>query len=400
MAGELAIIRPESIRTLTSDMPAAFEGNRTSRDRCVEFGQRLLDEIRAGGMTDELDQRAAKYIEKSRKTLAKMNEGRSAFTKIFDSIRSEFTALENDVDPSKKGTVAYEVQRERNAYAATKREEERHRQVAEQERVRKERAEAELRAGVERIIRQNMSAFVKRQCDTLQSAFNYATLENFDATVRAIREFLTDVPAEFAEGTAEEVRSRCSGVPDETLAAVLDETLDRLRPNFESYYAQEIGSLKAELLDRFPSKRAQLVKAEEASAEEAERIRRQMEEADRQAAEKREAERLEKEERDRQEAALAAKRAEAASLFDQAAAQQETYQPKTKVTKKIELLNPEGILPVISFWFSREGCKMTVEELAKTFKKQITFAEKIANCANPELIRDESVAYVDEVKAR
>ena len=72
------------------------------------------------------------------------------------------------------------------------------------------------------------------------------------------------------------------------------------------------------------------------------------------------------------------------------------YKPKTKVTKKVHLLNPEGILPIISMWWTNEGCKMTVDELAKMFKKQITYVEKLANANEPTLIEDESVEYVDE----
>ena len=86
------------------------------------------------------------------------------------------------------------------------------------------------------------------------------------------------------------------------------------------------------------------------------------------------------------------------SLFD-AQATTSTYQPKTKVTKKINLLNPEGIMPVISLWWSKEGCTLSVEELSKMFKKQITFCEKLAN-KDELFIQNESVEYVDEVKVK
>ena len=42
---------------------------------------------------------------------------------------------------------------------------------------------------------------------------------------------------------------------------------------------------------------------------------------------------------------------------------------------------------------------MTDEELAKIFKKQISFCEKVAN-KDGEFINDGSVVYVDDVKAQ
>ena len=75
------------------------------------------------------------------------------------------------------------------------------------------------------------------------------------------------------------------------------------------------------------------------------------------------------------------------------------YTPKTKVTKRINLLNPEGILPIISMWFTNEGCRMTVDDLAKKFKFAITYCEKLAN-KEGTTIQNESIEYIDEVKAK
>ncbi|MDO4527678.1 MAG: hypothetical protein Q4C03_02695, partial [bacterium] len=114
--------------------------------------------------------------------------------------------------------------------------------------------------------------------------------------------------------------------------------------------------------------------------------------------EEQEKERKRKEEEERQQAELQRQQAEMSSLFAGQAAMQ-GYQPKAKVSKKIELLNPEGVLAVISMWWSKEGCTLTTDELAKMFKKQITFCEKLAN-KEEIFIADESVCYIDEVKAK
>ena len=87
------------------------------------------------------------------------------------------------------------------------------------------------------------------------------------------------------------------------------------------------------------------------------------------------------------------------NLFDAQSIAQPTYTPKMKVSQKIILLNPEGILPILSTWWSDEGSKMSVDELSKMFKKQITFCEKLANTKGV-YIQDESIEYIDDVKAK
>ena len=111
----------------------------------------------------------------------------------------------------------------------------------------------------------------------------------------------------------------------------------------------------------------------------------------------------ERKQREQQEAAaraLEADKAMANSLFDQQAAMVQGYTPKSKVKQRIKLLNPEGILPIISLWWSEEGCTLSTDELSKLFKKQITFAEKMANANEPRFVEHESVEYVEQVTAK
>ena len=123
-----------------------------------------------------------------------------------------------------------------------------------------------------------------------------------------------------------------------------------------------------------------------------------MEARQRKEAEEQEAERSRKEEEEKQKAEMARQQAEMESLFGQQAVVSSGYQPKVKVAQKINLLNPEGIMPILSMWWSKEGCHLSVEELTKMFKKQITFCEKLAK--EGTYISDESVEYVEDVKAK
>ena len=101
---DAVIVRQENISTIVQAGPQSYQTNLLSCQRCNEAGQQLLDEIERCGMSDDLDRRLAEYIVKVRKTVTKMNERRSPVTKLFDQVRSEFTILENSIDPTKKDT--------------------------------------------------------------------------------------------------------------------------------------------------------------------------------------------------------------------------------------------------------------------------------------------------------
>ena len=101
----LAIIRPENIATIVKAAPESYNENRQSHDRCIKACKELFDNIQKQGMTDQLDQQAALFIDRSRRTLKAMNTRRSAVTKLFDEVRSAYTTIENDIDPTRPGTI-------------------------------------------------------------------------------------------------------------------------------------------------------------------------------------------------------------------------------------------------------------------------------------------------------
>ena len=123
MSTELTIFEPQNFGEIVKAAPQAYTENKVSNERCLQFGQALLDRANSEGMSDALDQEIAIFIERAKKTLKKMNGKRSSVTQLFDTIRSAYTGLENDVDPAKKGTIPAQLQEKRNQYAAKKREE-------------------------------------------------------------------------------------------------------------------------------------------------------------------------------------------------------------------------------------------------------------------------------------
>lgn len=397
MAQELAIIKQENIQTIVSAAPQSYQDNRLSREKCIEAGQAILNAIMQGGMTDELDQQAGQYIEKARKTVKKMNERRAPVTQLFDTIRKEFTAMENAIDPTKADTIPFQLQQERNKFAAKKRAEEEERRRREYERQQAEAVRSKMKQDIEDDFKQQFLTLVNRDCNALSAIDSAVTLDNYDASFKQVKEFSTELPADFLYNLHTLIRIPAGITVDEIRKAEI-ETKERLGKQFKEQYEFEVDSTKQYIIDRLPSKKANLERMAQASAEEAARIKAEMEARQRKEAEEQEAERLRKEEEERHKAEMARQQSEMESLFGQQAVVSAGYQPKVKVAQKIKLLNPEGIMAVLSMWWLNEGRTLSVDELSKMFKKQITFCEKLAK--EGTFIADESVEYVEDVKAK
>ena len=86
------------------------------------------------------------------------------------------------------------------------------------------------------------------------------------------------------------------------------------------------------------------------------------------------------------------------NIFDTAAVAQQQA-PKAKVTKRIHITDPKGILPIISMWFLHTGCTLSVGEIEKMFAKQIRFCEQLA-VKEDITVKDDCVTYTDEIKAK
>ena len=395
---ELALVKSESVKMIISSTPQAYNDNLTSHDRCIDFGQRLLESINDSGMTDDLDQQAAAFIEKARRTVAKMNERRSPLTKLFDNIRREFTVLENDIDPTKSGTVAFQLQQQRNAYASAKRQEAERRQREALRRQQQQQAREQYRIDLEDDYRRQLNALLDKQVADLMQLSATLTLDNYDDNLRRLKEAPCQMPANLV---LQPTISRPYVLSADEAHDIARLVWADILPSLLDQYRTEMESNRDTLLDMLPGKRAELERAAQASQAEAERIRREMVEREAAEAARKEAERREREEKERKQTELRKAQAEMGGLFDQQAAMAPTYQPRASVKKKLIPLNPEAFADIFMFWWVNEGQNLSVEELSKTLKKMLAFAEKAANDkTNPVTIKSEHICYEDEVKAK
>ena len=394
---ELSIIRPENMKEIVMAAPGSYEVNRKSRDNCVSFGQNILTAIQQQGMNDDLDKQAAVFIGKARRTVKVMNERRSPVTKLFDQVRTAFTTIENEIDPSKSGTIGYQLQQLRNQYAAKKRAEEEQRRREALARQQAEETARKFRMDVEDDFKQKFQDLVNSTLNKITEVDNNLTLENYNDSLTMLR-LIKSTTVDCVPAWLDALHTSRLIPMGIKVADVEKEIKQKLCKQFCDQYLSEVGDTVDYTIDRLPSKKANLERMAKANAEEAARIKAETEARQKAEAERMEKERAAREAEEKRKAEMERGAAEMSSLFN-AQATMAGYQTKTKVTKKINLLNPEGIMPVIALWWSKEGCTLAVEELSKMFKKQITFCEKLAN-KEDIFVNDESVEYVDEVKAK
>lgn len=392
---DAVIARQENIATIVKAGPQSYQANTLSCQRCAEAGQQLLDEIERNGMSDELDKRLAAYIEKTRKTVKAMNERRSPVTKLFDQVRSEFTILENTIDPTKKDTVPFRIAQYRNAYAARKREEEERRRQAELAAQEAVRAKESYRAAVEEDYRRSFNNLVTGSINELTKLNTGVTLENYTAVFDTVTGYQSSLSANWYPPSA--VRLPYNVSPEET-KAIRDEVFRKLRPSFEEQFAFEVDEYRREILDKLPSKKVELERMAEADAAEAARFKAEMAKREAEEAARKEQERQKAEAEAKQKAELDKANAEMSGLFGVAKAEQ-IYTPKSKFTKKIKVIDPSAFLGIVSMWWQREGCTLSVDELSKIFKKQLTFCEKLAT-KEDIFVEAAGLEYYDDVKAQ
>lgn len=402
MANELTVISQENVQLIAKNAPQMYSDCKLSHDKCLSAGQSLLARINAAGgkLNDELDQECATYIERVKKTLKKMNDARSPLTKMLDEFKTVFTTMENEVNVTKASTIPAQVQSFRNAFAAEKRAQEERRRQEELRRVQIENARKQFRSDAEDECHKMFDMIINTAINDLNAINSAITLENYQESAQKIEKFDCQLPTDWHSRWTSSIRLPLE-ISREECKKILEETRASLEPQFKEQYTYEIEANRDDLFNRLPSKKRALEAIAKAGAEEAERRRAEIAAREAEEARRKEEERKAREEEERKRAELARQNSEMEGLFGQAAASTPTYVPKTSVKKKINVLNVEGFSVIFSLWWAQVGCHLSMDELSKTFKTQVTYCEKVANDkSNPLMLESEHIEYVDEVKAK
>lgn len=394
-----ALVKQENIQAIVQSAPKAYETGKISHDKCLEFGNALLKKIEEnGGLNDELDAQVADYLVRAGTTLKKINDTRTPVTRLFDDIKKVFTALENDIDKTKTGSLPFRLQALRNAYAKQKFEAAERLRKEEEERQRIIAVKNNYIQSVKDDYRRLVSEAINSSCKTLMELDNNVTLENYQNTYKFIDDFQTELPLEWYKNLKHTVSIPNIPISIDELKIIEINVKNELYKELNAQYIYEIESTKVYVLERLPSKKMNLEKMAKADAEEAARMKEAMEANKAKEAARMEQERKARELEQQQKAEAAQQMNEMNGLFAMAEAAQPVAKTSVKVSKKIEIVNANGIVPIINLWFAREGVNLELEELCKIFKKQITFCEKLAK--EDVFIEDKNIRYVDDVKAK
>lgn len=394
----LTVFEPQNVQTLAELAPQSYKENQVSHFRCIEAGKSLLERVKREGMSDALDMEIAKFIEKAKVTVKKMNGKRTPVTQLFDQIRKVYTTMENEVDPGKATSVPGQLQAYRNAFAQKKHEEEERRRREEAERLAKENAKKSYRSEVEDNYVRQFNALVNKSINELTEMDKQITLDNYEIIYDGIKNYSCELPDTWCQIVVCGALRPAVLSPDEC-RAIQANVMAGLVQRFKEQFPFEVSSTRDDILDRMPSKKKELERMAKASAEEAAKIKAQLEAKEREEAARKEAERIEREKQEAAAAKLASEKQEMDGLFGSPVAVPVGYQPKTQVKKKVVIESADDIMAIVAFWWSQVGCTLTMEELTKEFKKQITFANTAANSKdNPMFINN--VRYEDEVKAK
>ena len=379
-----------NLPVILNSAPEILMQNQTSKSKATEAYLTIENLITDNGMSDFYDNELAKFVEKGKKTITSMNDRRKPGTQMIDLIKKEFTSLESDL----KSTVD-KAQSQRNAYATEKMKikQEEDRQAA--LRLAKEKEIIEYRKSCEIAVSSYFTECASKIKSQFLNDFNSLTLENIDKA--GFESTSSNFDTYFYKGIN-------LTFPDNSL---LDKgTLDSIRSEFidADYSAQkaqfkaEIQSQLRELVDKIPSKKAELQTLALADAAETERLLKEKE-----AREKDEADRIAKEaENKRKEAETAAsvKAAgeQAAVLVD---AQVGLFEaPKVVESYEIKLTNIAGYLMLIQFWFEKEGKSLPQDKFEKfTFARAKAFCENYAK-KNDEFIKNPTIIYEPKYKAK
>lgn len=384
----ITILTSENMAAIISEAPTVLQSNKNSSSRCMEFGAGLYEKVCEEGMNDELDSEVANYIERSRKTVKAMNERRSAVTKLFDTIRSEFTSLENKIDPAKGGSIAYSLQALRNQYAKRKHEEEERKRREKLMELERAAARNRLENDIETYMREGVTQEIREACSLMEEKYNGV---NHDNCVE-VEEYINSQPEKLSDNIVSSlIDKKPENITSEEYTHICEIVLSRIWDSLSELYESEIRKAKKYFVTLIPDKLKFLATKENVNAEQEEIERRQREQREA------ELQKLEEEQKEILKKNEAKKEMDA--LFSQSQASVSIDGSKVKVSKKIVLSDAKGILPIISMWWSKEGCNLSVDELTKMFKKQITFCERLANKSD-ELIMDDSVSYVENVTAK
>lgn len=455
---QLAII--EKSLPVFQEAGSILQKNKQRTTGALAVGNKLLNEWQAAKSIENEDERIKALIaldEKSNTYLVKVGdalklqkEARAAVTQIMDEMKKMFTSLENDIDKSKPNTVPAQVQEHRNKLAKTIAEIERKKHEAAEKLAAKQREAVEITSKISVALNQHFQNRLLADKQKMTDAFNKQTLLTIVAFQTQLKGYQPEYKREHYDGfTFSVISLHQSNEEFQSLLSTVK--TDSKYAEFNATYKAEMGALAQDLLDKLPSKKSELVEADErakAAAEAAEAARIAEEKRQRQLATAHAAnrQRLEEEARiareaeavrlaevQRQEAAAAEERrqreaAEAARLQQEAEdarikAEQEAEIQKQSATTmilfdqeaslvsdiptadtrqgyEITVTHQIGYGEIFQYWFQNEGKNLPIDKIGNTKCDQMkAYVQNISHKQGRPCIESKFLKFEQSFKA-
>lgn len=388
----LPAVNVSELQKIVGEAPAILEKNTTSLAKAKEAGEKLFLLVEKDGMSDLYDGELAKYNNKLRTTLKNMNDGRKPFTQLVDRFKKMFTEAEADLKP-----LQDKAQKLRDDYATKKMNEQRERERIAQLKLNQDKERIELKKKIVIMLSDASSELIRKAKQSLSNILEGSTLE----TIELSRKSISDAQTLLDRTLFERIETRVTPLylTSEDVKVITVEARDEVYIEESGKFQSALVAYKRELIDKIPSKKAELQELANASKAEAKRL---TEEANRRKAEEEERLKRESEEQKRKAEETANLKATADTTNAMVSNQAElfTEAPKVKEGYEILLKNTAAYLVLAQFWFDREGKTWTADKLEKmTLGRIKKFCEEFAS-KNDEKIESPFIEYKEIFKAK
>lgn len=428
--------------------PIILRVNEERKTKAITVGNDILSKIQEGGMDDALDERANNFLANCSKANKEMKELRSPVTQIMDQLKKMYTEVENDLDPTKEGSIPNKIQKERNAYAEKKANEKKEieRQAALE--LAKKQELIDLKAEAKKQLAAYFNNHIAERKNTYLKSFNEFTLDDIEQRGKIMKNLTPSYNV--AHYNAFELRLNSTNFGTDDFKEIRSEIMLASAEDFAQQYKEQIGSFLTDLIDKLPAKLAELQEAKRLADEaekqriQAEVDRKKREEEMAKADAKRKAEleeqaRLQKIEddkkqeelrkqkeqaeadrkkREEEEAAEIARKneeeqkkaAEKVDIESQGEATMAMFEKEMQVADtndagpiregyEIIIKHPVGYTQIFAFWFERAGKDLAIDKLGNTKLDQMkAWCEKLAFKTN-EKITSQFIEYKETFKA-
>lgn len=418
--------------------PEILKANQDKTQKALIVGEQILEQWNDAWTIENederlvalaaADERSNKYLVNCSNALSQEKEARAAITQMMDNFKKMFTEAENVIDKAKPNTTPAKVQSNRDTYAAEAYKINERRRIEAERIESKKKEEIELRSQAEVRLSNKYNDYLLERKTKLTTSFNAITLDTLDETTQKLTgyqpELKTDVIAAFSLGLYSSFHTQ------DEIKKIQDAVISAQTPDFASNYKAELSLLRDELVEKIPSKKAELVEqkrlADEAAAEaERQRIEKEKRDAEIAQANAEERKRLEAEAeririenekrneelRQQQQAAIAEQKRreeeEAARLLNEAEEAKRKAEQESEIKKQgdqtmamfekeasiaettptaearqgyeIVVLHPVGYTQIFQLWFENEGKDLPVDKIGNTKMDQMkSWAEKYA----------------------